>query len=93
MTIIYPAVFKENKDGSYSGYFPDLEMCEFSGRDLNFAIDEAASSLYEWVRVELMEEENPMMPDASDDSDIQLENGEFIRNISIHFKYSEGWDE
>ena len=27
MKFIYPAVFHEEKDGKYKGYFPDLECC------------------------------------------------------------------
>ncbi|WP_026507735.1 type II toxin-antitoxin system HicB family antitoxin [Butyrivibrio sp. MC2013] len=93
MTIIYPAVVKENTDGSYCGYFPDLAECRFKGRDINFALDDAAASMYDWVRVELEEEEEPYLPPVSEEKDIELSEGEFVRNICIHYRYTEGWEE
>ena len=35
MTFTYPAVFTEKEDGTgYHAFFPDLEMCEADGADL-----------------------------------------------------------
>ena len=59
MTFIYPAVVRKKDDGSFEGYFPDLMMCDFKGRDLDCALDDARESMYEWIRVELQEEEEP----------------------------------
>ena len=65
MKFIYPAVFHEEKDGKYKGYFPDLECCYGEGDTI----------------------------DVSDEEDIDLKEGEFIRNISVNIRFYEGWDE
>lgn len=41
MKFIYPAVFHEEKDGKYKGYFPDLECCYGEGDTIDDAIDDA----------------------------------------------------
>ena len=42
MTFTYPAVFTEKEDGNgYHAFFPDLEMCEADGADLEDAIENA----------------------------------------------------
>lgn len=42
MTFTYPAVFTEKEDGTgYHAFFPDLEMCEADGADLEDAIENA----------------------------------------------------
>ena len=43
MTFTYPAVFTEKEDGTgYHAFFPDLEMCEADGADLEDAIENAS---------------------------------------------------
>ena len=34
MKFMYPAVFRKNEDGTYNGYFPDLECCTSTGDTL-----------------------------------------------------------
>ena len=46
MKFIYPAVFHEEKDGKYKGYFPDLECCYAEGDTL----DEADHKIYSGVK-------------------------------------------
>ena len=70
MKFIYPAVFHEEKDGKYKGYFPDLECCYGEGDTID-----------------------PFIPYVSDEEDIDLKEGEFIRNISVNIRFYEGWDE
>ena len=93
MTFVYPAVVRKKEDGSYEGSFPDLMMCDFKGQDLDSALDDARESMYEWIRVELQEEEEPDLPAASEESEILLKEGESIHHISIHYRFHEGWDE
>lgn len=93
MTFVYPAVVRKIEDGSYEGSFPDLMMCDFKGQDLDSALDDARESMYEWIRVELQEEEEPDLPAASEDSEIKLKEGESLHHISIHYRFHEGWDE
>jgi predicted RNase H-like HicB family nuclease len=92
MTFIYPAVVKE-ENGTFKGYFPDLDKCTFEGEDINSAIDDAQAVMYDYIRVELTEEDTPVLPAVSDESELKLSDGEFVRNICVHFRYTEGWDE
>ena len=45
MKFIYPAVFSKTDDGSYQGYFPDLECCYAKGDTLEDAVDDANDCL------------------------------------------------
>ena len=45
-----------------------------------------------WLSLELTEED-PFIPYVSDEEDIDLKEGEFIRNISVNIRFYEGWDE
>ena len=92
MTFIYPSVIKE-ENGVFKGYFPDLDKCTFEGKDINEAIDDAQAVMYDYIRIELTEEDTPALPAVSDESELKLSEGEFVRNICVHFRYTEGWDE
>ena len=58
MTFTYPAVFKKQRDGSYSATFPDLAGIEVTGYDLNDAIRNARAAMFDWLTVEF-EEDDP----------------------------------
>ena len=75
MKFKYPAVFRKNEDGTYNGYFPDLECCTSTGDTLDEAIENANEAAYNWITVELDEEE-PNLPSISDPSDL---NRQFLR--------------
>ena len=93
MTFTYPAVFTEKEDGTgYHAFFPDLEMCEADGADLEDAIENARDAAQNWISVEL-EEEEPAPPYVSDIGDIETEEGDIIRNICVNIRFYEGWDE
>ncbi|HJD33790.1 MAG TPA: type II toxin-antitoxin system HicB family antitoxin [Candidatus Mediterraneibacter tabaqchaliae] len=92
MKFIYPAVFRKNKDGGYHAFFPDLECCEASGETLDDAIDNANEACRNWITVEL-EEEEPLLPYVSEIEDIETEEGDIVRNISVNIRFYEGWDE
>lgn len=86
MTFIYPAVFTPHKDDKgYHAYFPDLECCEADGPDLEDAIENAREAAGNWIMVELEEEECDL-PFSSHEDDIVLEEGQFIRRISVTIK-------
>ena len=86
MTFIYPAVFTPHKDDKgYHDAFPDLECCEVDGPDLEDAIENAREAAYNWIMVELEEEECDL-PFASHEDDIHLEEGQFIRRILVTIK-------
>ena len=80
MKFIYPAVFRKTENG-YHAFFPDLECCEASGDTLDDAIENANEACRNWITVEL-EEEEPNMPYVSDIEDIEIKDGDIVRNIS-----------
>ena len=92
MKFIYPAVFRKNEEGGFRAFFPDLECCEASGATLDDAIDNANEACRNWITVEL-EEEEPLLPYVSEIEDIETEEGDIVRNISVNIRFYEGWDE
>lgn len=92
MKFIYPAVFHKTESGGYTAYFPDLECCYAKGDTLDEAIDNANEAAYDWISLELSEEDC-LLPPISDESDLQLANGDIVRNISVNIRFYEGWDE
>ena len=92
MVFVYPAVFRKKEDGMYEGSFPDLEGCCGKGATLDDAIEDANAALYDWIYVELTEFEGNL-PGRSEHGDIQLKEGEEIRNISVNIRFTDGWDE
>ena len=81
MKFTYPAVFKKEENGRFSGRFVDLEGCEVDGYSLDDAIRNAILAEGDWIRLELLEDE-PVMPLITDIEDISLREGEIARNIA-----------
>ena len=92
MKFIYPAVFKKTDDGRYRGTFPDLESCYGEGDTLDEAIENANAAAFDWISLELTEEE-PDFPPVSDVADLGKSEGEIARNIAVNIRLFEGWDE
>ena len=92
MKFIYPAIFRQTEEGSYKGYFPDLEYCYGEGDTLDDAIDSINDAGKDWLTLELSEDE-PLIPYVSDLEDLTLEEGDIVRNISMNIRFYEGWDE
>ena len=92
MKFIYPAVFHKTEEGTYQGYFPDLECCYAKGDTLEDAVENANEAAAVWISLELSEEE-PDLPCITDVSDISLKEGEVVRQISVNIRFYEGWDE
>ena len=92
MTFIYPVVLTQREDGSWEGEFPDLAMCRCSGSNLHEALENAREEAYNWIELELQEEE-PVMPYVSDVEDLDLKEGQEVRKIMVHYRLMEGWDE
>ena len=76
---VYPAVFTQEADGSYSVEFRDLEGCYTCGDNLEHAIEMAQDALsltlYEY------EADNRFIPEPSNRSDISLSENEFVNYI------------
>lgn len=91
MKFIYPAVFRKTVTGGYEGYFPDLEHCHAKGETLDEAVENANEAALDWISVEL-EEDSPLPP-VTDLHDIRLKEGEVVRNISVTYRFYDGWEE
>lgn len=92
MTFIYPIIFHENEKGRFEGYFPDLDGCRAEGETLELAVRDAMEAEYNWIMLEL-DDEDPELPPVSHPEDLELKEGEFIRNISVKVRLVEGWEE
>lgn len=98
MTFTYPAVLHQDENGIYHGYFPDLEGCTFSGKNIDEAIDDAISAEKTWIEVQMEEAEDSEddlysadLPFVSEYSDIPLKEGEFIRSIHVIMHFEVGY--
>ena len=86
MTFTYPAVFTPHKeDKGFHVYFPDLECCEADGPDLEDAVENARDAAYNWICVE-MEEEEFDLPAQTHELDIELAEGSFVKQIRVIIK-------
>lgn len=92
MKFIYPAIFHKNESGGYEGYFPDLECCRAEGDTLDDAIEKANEAAYDWIWLELSDDSG-QLPPISDVQDMDLKEGDIVRNISVNIRFTEGWDE
>jgi predicted RNase H-like HicB family nuclease len=91
MQFIYPAVFSKREDGGYRGYFPDLEQCYAEGDTLDEALNGAIEEARTWIQVEL--EDTFELPPVSHPDSLDLQEGEFVRNIAVTIRLTDGWDE
>ena len=56
------------------------------------AIEEANAAAYNWITLEL-DEDDCQLPPVSDEDDLELQDGDIVRNISVNIRFYEGWDE
>ena len=85
MTFTYPAVITPHKDDDgFHIVFPDLELCEGDGPDLEDALDDAREAAYNWLMVEL--EEGGEFPAQSHEEAIEVPEGGFVRRIIVRIK-------
>ena len=91
MKFIYPAIFRKTEAGFYEAFFPDLECCRAQGETLDEAIEKANEAANDWISLELSEDGE--LPPVSDESDMHLQEGDIVRNISVNIRFYEGWDE
>ena len=92
MKLIYPAVVRKTKEGTYEGYLPDLEGCRAAAETYDELMEDLNASALEWIEVELMEDD-PYLPPVSDAEDLTLEEGEIVRAVSLTLRLTDGWDE
>lgn len=84
--------FPQNRQGNLQRLFPDLAECYGEGETLDEAIEEANEAAYNWISLEL-DEDDCQLPPVSDEDDLELEDGDIVRNISVNIRFYEGWDE
>ena len=77
---VYPAVFVPEEAGGYSVNFPDLEGCFTQGEDLAEGL-EMARDVLSLVLMGL-EDEGKVIPPASRQQDVQLEDDQFALLVS-----------
>lgn len=92
MKFIYPAVIRKTQEGKYQAFFPDLACCQAEGDTLEDAVDNANDAARDWLTLELSEEE-PELPHVADPADLELLEGDEVRNIAVNVRFYEGWDE
>ena len=92
MVFVYPAIFhKDEADGLYKGYCPDLEGTYGEGPTLDEAIEKCNEMVYDWIYIELTE--GGVLPGKTVLEDMELKEGDIVRNISVNIRFTDGWDE
>lgn len=88
MTFVYPAVISPHKeDAGFHAWFPDLEGCYADGPDLQDTLENARSAAYDWLWAELEEEiEDRYFPGVTMEDELELKEGEFVRDIMVIIK-------
>lgn len=76
---IYPALFHENSDGSYTVTFPDLLGCITEGKTQGTALRMAQSALTQWI--EYLSENGESLPLASAPQSIETGANEFVNLV------------
>ena len=84
--------FPQKMKADIKSFFPDLACCEAEGDTLDDAIDNANEAAYNWIYAEVMEDEMDL-PAISDESDLDLLEGDIVRNIQVNIRMYDGWDE
>lgn len=92
MRFIYPAIIRKTEEGKFRAFFPDLACCQAEGETLEEAVDNANDAARDWITLELSEEE-PELPHVTDIADMELSEGDEVRNIAVNVRFYEGWDE
>ena len=92
MKFTYPAIIHKTEEGTYKASFPDLACCEAVGDSMDEVIERANEAAYGWIELELQEEDCDL-PAVSHPEDLELQEGDVVRNICVNIKFYEGWDE
>lgn len=92
MKFIYPAIIRKTDSGSFLATFPDLACCTASGDTVEETVDRANEAAYDWIYLELSEEDGHLPP-VTDIHDLKTEDGDIVRNICVNVRLTDGWDE
>ena len=84
--MIYPLFIFKADDGTFDGYFPDIEGCMFAGNDLESALRDAETAFGQ--HMEVLTEQGGQVPAPSDPADylgderLTMDNG-FLALVEI----------
>ena len=92
MKFIYPAIIRRKASGGYLAIFPDLEDCRAEGDTPDETVERANEAAGEWLGLELMDDDG-QLPPVTDVRDMELKEGDIVRNICVNIRFMEGWDE
>lgn len=92
MKFIYPAMISKTEKGTWRAVFPDLECCQAEGDTLEEAVEKANEAAFDWISLELSEDSG-QLPPVTDIRDMDLKEGETVRNICVNIRFTDGWDE
>jgi predicted RNase H-like HicB family nuclease len=84
MEYIFPAIFHENKDESYTITYPDLPGCISEGKSLGNAMYMAESGLKQWLGY--LTDNKQEIPAASHVDKIKTNKAEFVNLIRVELK-------
>jgi len=79
MEFVYPAIFHQNKDESYTVIYPDLPGCISEGKNLGNAMYMAQSALTQWI-IFLIDKKHKI-PNASPIEKIKTHKSDFVNLI------------
>ena len=81
---VYPALFHENPDRTFTITYPDLPGCISEGKSLENALYMAQSALTQWI--EYLTDKKQEIPVASSLSDIHAGEHEFCNLIRVDIR-------
>jgi predicted RNase H-like HicB family nuclease len=84
MEYVFPALFHENQNGSYTITYPDLPGCISEGKNLGNAVYMAESGLKQWLGY--LSERKQEIPASSRMESIKTDQGEFVNLIRAELK-------
>lgn len=92
MKFTYPARIRRTGKGTWRADFPDLEGCTAEGDTVEETVELANEAACDWISLELSEDDG-QLPPVTDVRDMELEEGEIVRNICVNIRFTDGWDE
>jgi predicted RNase H-like HicB family nuclease len=84
MEYVYPAIFHQNENGSYTIIYPDLPGCISEGKNLGNAMYMAQSALAQWISY--LADKKQAIPQASPVGNIKIAPGEFVNLLCAEVK-------
>ncbi len=84
MEYVYPAIFEQNNDDSYTITFPDLPGCITEGKSIINAAKMAKNALNQWI--EYLLDEKKDIPYSSNIQTIKLTENQFANYVCIEIR-------